>query len=711
MDRHESPRDPRLQPGPKDATASDLLRAGLEHHRAGQLAEAEAYYRRALSAAPGFADALHLLGAASLQAGRYAIAVEWIRRAIKEDGRNAVYFFNLGVALQNLGQSGQAADAYRRAIQINPDLVEAHLNLGNSLREQKRFDEAAASYRQALRVGPNYAMASTNLGAVLRDQGKIDEAIEAHREAIRADPEHPEAHNNLGAALYDKGRLDEAIDAYRKAILIRPGFSEACSNLAAALSALRRLDESVTAYRQAIRLKPDFAQAHANLGAVLREQGRFEEAVAAYRQAIQIQPGAAEAHSNLGVTLGDLGRFEEAVVAYRQAIALKPEFAEAHKNLALAERELGRLPEARAALEQAVRLAPRNVKYRRYLGEIMHCGVGEPHLAELERLAEDSASFSVEDRIELHFALAKAYEDVDRRAEAFSQWRDGNALNRGRIVYDEAATLGFLDRIQAAFTSELFRAWPDAGQPSSLPVFILGMPRSGSTLVEQILASHPQVFGAGELTHFGSAVNAIPARLGGSATFPERVAGMSGEHFRDLGARYLAKIKPLAPDAARIADKMPANFIFAGLIHLALPNAPIIHTVRDPVDTCLSCFRQLFASEQNHTYDLAELGRYYRRYEALMAHWRRVLPAGRILDVRYEDVVADLEGQARRIVAHCGLEWDSRCLDFHLTRRTVRTASAVQVRQPLYDSAIGRWKAHESFLAPLLKELGSDPRT
>jgi hypothetical protein len=231
------------------------------------------------------------------------------------------------------------------------------------------------------------------------------------------------------------------------------------------------------------------------------------------------------------------------------------------------------------------------------------------------------------------------------------------------------------------------------------------MIRSGTTLVEQMLASYPQVVGGGELTHFSSALKRIQQTLGPATNFPELVSVMTGSDFRDLGTCYLAEIERLAPAAAHITDKMPGNFIFAGLIHLALPDAPIIHAVRDPIDTCLSCFSKLFVAKQNHTYDLAELGRYYRHYQALMAHWRGVLPVGRILDVRYEDVVSDLEGQARRIVAHCGLDWDPRCLAFHETERPVRTASATQVRQPIYSDSVGCWRVHKSFLAPLLSEL------
>jgi len=367
--------------------------------------------------------------------------------------------------------------------------------------------------------------------------------------------------------------------------------------------------------------------------------------------------------------------------------------------------QLGHLSEARAALEQAVELAPSKAKYRRDLAEITRFLAGDVHLAALEKLVTDSATFSVDDQIELHFALGKAYEDVGRHREAFRQWLDGNALKRQQITYDEAATLGGLDRFRSVFTSELIRTRQDVGDPSPVPVFIVGMARSGTTLVEQILASHPQVFGGGELTSFSSAVQGIQTTLGGSTTFPELMSGMTGEDYRDLGARYLAEIKRLATNSIRITDKAPGNFMFAGLIHLALPNAQIIHTIRDPLDTCLSCFSKLFNEGQNHTYNLAELGRYYRHYQALMAHWHRVLPPGRILDVSYEAVVADLEGQARRIIAHCGLNWDQRCLAFHQTVRPVLTASAAQVRQPIYNSAVGRWRVYEEALGPLFAEL------
>ena len=277
----------------------------------------------------------------------------------------------------------------------------------------------------------------------------------------------------------------------------------------------------------------------------------------------------------------------------------------------------------------------------------------------------------------------------------------GNAGKRATIAYDEPATFALFDRIEAVFTARSDEAKSGGGDPSAMPIFVIGMPRSGTTLVEQIIASHPLVHGAGELQTLNDVI-LDSARAGRQHAALSGIRAGARRAVRCArSARAMSRCCASSPpnaapaSASHITDKMPSNYYFAGLIHLALPNAKIIHSMRDPVDTCISCFSKLFSAEQNHTYDLGELGRYYRRYEQLMAHWRRVLPPRRMLDVRYEDVVADLEGQARRIIAYCGLPWDDRCLSFHETDRPVRTASATQVRQPIYSSAVGRWRVYE----------------
>jgi tetratricopeptide (TPR) repeat protein len=530
----------------------------------------------------------------------------------------------------------------------------------------------------------------------LRDQADASDTIQQSP---------AESHSNRGIALRAQGRIAEAIAAFRQAVQLQPDVALFNFNLGAILHECRKFDDAISAYREAIRVKPDYAEAYANLGAALRSQGRTEEAVTAQRQAIKLKPTLAPAYANLGAALNELGKLNEAASACRHAITLNPNFDVAYGNLGSVLMELGRLPESRAALQHAVQLAPRNIKHRRYLGELDPYVVGDARLAPMELLSQNATQLSVEDRVELHFALGKAYDDIGQHAKAFGHWRDGNALKRKQIKYDETTELAAFERIRSSFTPELCRTWQNAGHPASVPIFVVGMPRSGTTLIEQILASHPQVFGAGELTCLDNEIKGIRTQFGGSMPFPEVVRSMRKSDFYDLGARYLAQLAERYPAATRVVDKMPENFRVAGLIHLALPNAVIIHSVRNAVDTCLSCFSKLFTTKMSYTYDLSELGRYYRNYRALMSYWQSVLPADRILHVSYEDVVADLEGQARRIVAHCRLEWDSRCLSFHKTDRPIRTASMVQARQPIYASAIERWRPFESFLAPLISEL------
>ena len=503
----------------------------------------------------------------------------------------------------------------------------------------------------------------------------------------------------------ESGQLSEAMGLYDQIISLEPDIPEVHCNRGAALAGLGRLEDAAAANRRAIALNPYFPDAHNDLGGIYWRLGRFNEAEAACRQAIALKPDHAGAHLNLGNALLAQNRLIEAVEAYRRAIALKPDNASAYNSLGVTLKYLGRLPDAREAAEQATRLAPQNPSYFHNLSDVRQFEPEDPYLRAMEDLAQNIASLPINQQIELHFALAKAYGDVGRNHDSFQQLLAGNALKRRQIVYDETATLAEFRRIRAEFTPEVMRTFRGVGESSTVPIFIIGMPRSGTTLIEQILASHPQVFGAGELPNFGNPSTGLGATENFVSPSPDVMPNMWGDYLRTLGESYVSEITRLAPAATRIVNKMPSNFLLAGLIHLALPNARFIHAVRDPVATCVSCFSRLFVDGQHYTYDLPELGRYYRHYQALMEDWRRILPPGHILDVRYEDVVADLEGQARRMFAHCGVEWDARCLAFHKTERPVYTASTAQVRQPLYQSAVGRWRAFEPFLGPLLAAL------
>jgi hypothetical protein len=357
-------------------------------------------------------------------------------------------------------------------------------------------------------------------------------------------------------------------------------------------------------------------------------------------------------------------------------------------------------------LQQALAVAPRNARIHYNLALARRHEPGDSAFAALSELLAPHSDRGGEERILAEFAMAKALDDIGDHETSFRCLARGNAARRATIAYDEAAALDGLARTRSAFTPE-FIASRKGGDPSPLPVFIIGMPRSGASLVEQILASHSSVHGAGEITDFEHAARESGDAVAAIIDQPEAVAFASPERLAYLGANYVRRLRAMAPEAERIVNKMPGNFRVAGLIALALPNARIIHVAREPRDCCLSCFATLFTRDVGFAYDLGELGRYNRAYRETMAGWGEALPSGMLLETRYEDVVADLEGQARRIVAHCGLAWDPKCLDFYSGERSVRTASLAQVRRPLYASSVGRWRAYERFLGPLLAALES----
>jgi len=441
----------------------------------------------------------------------------------------------------------------------------------------------------------------------------------------------------------------------------------------------------------------DLAKALKKATALSRQQ-KTHEAVRLARQIAKRHPDSAEVFNTLGALLAVANLPRESLAAFDRALVLKPSYADAYSNMGNILAELGKFEAAKSAYERAVELAPQRGTFHRNLAFVKDFRAGDPQLAAMAELALVATTLPPSEQTALQFALSKAYADLGEHERSFQHLLQANAQKRHQTAYDEAATLAAFARIHTTFPSELIAAKRDLGHPSPLPIFIVGMPRSGTTLTEQILASHPKVFGAGELDHFyQEVVTRIwdPKEAGAPS-----LSRVTGPHLWQGAARYLARISRAAPAADRVVDKMPSNFRFLGLIHLALPNARIIHIRRDPLDTCLSCFSVHFAGDHPYAYDLGELGRYYRAYERLMEHWRRVLPPHVLLEIRYEDLVADLDREARRIVAHCGLEWNDSCLDFHKTQRSIRTASARQVRQPLYHSSIGRWRQYAQHLAP-----------
>jgi tetratricopeptide (TPR) repeat protein len=462
-----------------------------------------------------------------------------------------------------------------------------------------------------------------------------------------------------------------------------------------------RLADAEQHYRAALALAPDHTGVLHGLGMVCFNTGQLDEAIFRLEQVLEREPNHRGALLGLGDAFGAAGRQRDAEEVLERLLALEKSNAGAHFAIGQIRKQLGKFELAREAFAGAVAIEPTNPSYQYALAESAPFAEGDPRLAALEALAKNQSRYSDGQKAELHFALFKAYDELNRPEEAIAHLTTGNRVYRSLVPYQEAEVIDLFRELKEVYTAEAIATYGGAGHSSEVPVFVVGMPRSGTTLVEQILASHPDVFGAGELLYVQDLI------LGGFAGFdyPADLAALGGEGLRRFGGYYTVRLSALAPKAKRIIDKLPANFRHLGLLHLAMPKARFVHVVRDARDTCFSCYTQLFASGLNYAYDLGELGRYYKASEDLMAHWRQVLPQSALLDISYENLISDFETEARRLIAFCGLEWNEAVLRFHETDRAVRTRSEYQVRRPLYRSSIGRWRRYEQWLAPLLAAL------
>jgi tetratricopeptide (TPR) repeat protein len=654
-----------------------LLAKAIQYHQQGSLDEAARLYEVLLAGNPAHADALHLRGLIALQQGDASLADDLIGRAIAAMPGVAVYHANRAEAWRILGQIERAVGGFETALALQPSFPAALNNLGLCLQALGKTEAAATRFRKALQIQPGFAMAHNNLAMALHRQGNKAEALAHFHRCVELEPTLAEAHSNLGQLLLELRRPDEALVHCQEAVRLRPAFPEGQQNLGRVLRELGRLAEAKTCYAEALKLDPDRPVACNDMGQILHDEGKLEQSLAWYDRSLSLDPNFALAHCDRGVVLEELGDLHAAERAFRAAIAGGQGPVEAYYQLATLIQ--GGLP---AADLDAMRRLAAEPGLSDDARSTLHSGIA------LVLDAQGDYTCAAE-----HLGLANALGLADARS-------------RGR-AYDPAEHDRLVASVIAACTPAFFERVRDFGVESERPIFVMGLPRTGTTLTEQILASHWQVFGAGELTVARESFESLPGLMNRADPAPFCLGRLDRATAGQLARQHLERLAALNSRARRVVDKMPENYLYLGMLAALFPRARFIYCRRDRRDVAVSCWMTHFRNI-GWANDPAHIAHRIGACERIMEHWSRVLP-GRCLDVPYEETVADLERVARRLVDWCGLDWDPACLSFHEGRRPVRSASLAQVRRPLYTHAVGRWKNYEQALAPLLALLPSAP--
>lgn len=577
----------------------------------------------------------------------------------------------------------------------------AHARLANQLRQAGRADEALAHYRRAAELAPNDARAQSDLAQVLLSLHRPEEAVGPSEQAARLQPHNPILHLILGDALRRAERFAEAEAAYREALRLQPALAPAHAGLGLLFRAQKRIADALAPLQRAVELAPDNVFFWTYLAEAHTDWEDFPEAVRCWRRAHALQPQRPESLLGLGGALSEAGRDAEAEPYLRAAVRAKPDSAQAHLALGQWHEQRGETDAAATAYRAAVRCQPACADAHFRLADLLRDRLPGPDRAALEQQLAD-ANLPAESRVPMLFARAGLLErsgDYRGAAECARQAHALAAPRAGKGDDPEGHRL-FVDRLIAATGADFFRRLAGAGLPTRRPVFVVGLPRSGTTLVEQILAAHPGVCAGGELPLAWDTVAAIPAALNRAADPLALLPELDAHAVRRLAERHLARLGALdAGRAERVTDKHPGNYLLLGLLAALFPGATFVHCRRDLRDVAVSCWMTRFRWLE-WTHDPGHIAARFREYVRLMDHWRRVLPVT-VHEVSYEEMVGDLEGGARKLVAACGLEWHPACLEFHRSRRPVRTASAAQVRTPVYTSSVGRWRHYEPELGEL----------
>jgi tetratricopeptide (TPR) repeat protein len=640
---------------------------------------------------------------AALRAGRAATAERSLRAVEAEFPGDPNCLWLLGAALLDQNKISESTAMLERVLLRSPDFAQARVDLARAYRRAGRPAEARDEVRRVLEKVPHHHLAWLAYADVLVDLDQHADARVAFERAQLTDPQRQRVEEATAALVADDRKTSEQI--FRRILQEDASHVAALCGLAALSLAADVPNDAERLLRHALKQCEHIPLAWRGLGPALLALGRLEEAEAGARYLTKIEPENPQSWITLAAVTARLLRQEEALAAYEQAARLKPREPRLLMSIGHIHKTLGRRRESEATYKAALEVDPRLAEAYWSLADLKNYFFSDAEVATLRSLLLASEEQPRPGDAQLSFALGKALEQRQQYAEAFAHYAKGNAQRRLDAPFDIENFERRTTRIRTVFNEAFFAERSGSGEPGSVPIFIVGLPRSGSTLIEQILASHSRVEGTMELPNILNLVREFDDLSSDRNGYPESVRTVPASHLSALGRRYLEETAPLRSGRERFTDKLPNNFSHVGLIQAILPGATIIDARRHPMDCCFSTFKQHFADGQTFSYDLGDLGRYYRCYLAVMDHWDAVLP-GKVLHVQYEDLVRDPETNIRRLLDHCQLPFEPACLAFHQTRRSVRTASAEQVRQPIYTSGVRYWRHFERELEPLRHALG-----
>ncbi|MGP0064173.1 MAG: tetratricopeptide repeat-containing sulfotransferase family protein [Isosphaeraceae bacterium] len=689
-------------------TTQTLVVEGIRLHHAGDMEGAGRLFEAALERDPGDTDARCLLGLVRQQQGRAAEAVGLIESALVSRPDVPSYHAGLGMAYRTLGRPADSARAFAKVLELCPADAEAHVNWAIAIGATGDRDAVLEHLRRAVDLDPRHGQARSRLGELLLELDRPLDALPHCQAAVELRPGQVESHLNLADACLALGRNLEARASYQRALRLDPDRGPAAAGLGIAAVRLQIPDEGLAWLRRAVELEPNSVEFLRQLGEAASTYGLRDEVRRCCDRMLAIDPDNASAHNTLGSIAHREGRRDEARARYLDAVRLEPRLANAHFNLGILHEELGEKDDAEARFRMALSCDASHATALARIASMRRGTIADADVQAIHRLLE-SSSLPPTHCLKLLFGLADIHDGRSEFSLAADWLERANALGRDLLrmrgcPYSPDEHRRFLDDIVGAFTPALFQRLAGAGRETQRPVFIVGMPRSGTTLIEQVLASHPEVHGAGEIHLVRQSLDAIPGMMTWTGAPLEGVKRLLPLQVAELSLWHEERLRAIdGGRSIRIVDKLPENYFYLGLIALLFPRAVVIHCRRDPRDVALSCWAADFA-EVRWAYQYDHIAARFSQYRRLMEHWRAVLPASfAVHDVDYEAMVDDLEGASRRLVAALGLNWDPSCLEFHKTRRPVGSASQYQVRQPIYRTSVGRWKNYEKELAELFR--------